>query len=89
MARALIFGGLGQDGHYLSRLLRETGIEVISVSRSGGNYSGSVADFTFVEGLVKRYRPDFVFHFAANSKSNGWRDQGLQLDLWLSDSLSV
>lgn len=66
--KAIIFGVNGQDGFYLNNLLISNAIEVIGVSRSNGNWIvGNVADYNFVESLIKKYRPDFVFHFAANS----------------------
>jgi GDPmannose 4,6-dehydratase len=66
--KALIFGISGQDGYYLNELCNKKGIEVIGVSRSGGNWiKGNVADYTLVTGLVKTHQPDFIFHLAANS----------------------
>ena len=63
----LIFGANGQDGYYLSRLCEREGHEVIGVSRSTGPVMGDVTDRGFVEGLIKRHQPDFVFHLAARS----------------------
>jgi GDPmannose 4,6-dehydratase len=65
--RALIFGASGQDGQYLSRLLRHEEIGYVGVSRSGPNEHGDVADFDFVSDIVRKERPTHVFHFAANS----------------------
>lgn len=66
--KALIFGISGQDGYYLSKLLKMNGVDVIGVSRSDGNWiKGSVADFSFVEDLIKKQMPNYIFHFAANS----------------------
>ena len=67
MKRALIFGANGQDGYYLSKLLQLNKIEVVSISRTSGSILGNVADFEFVENIIKDRRPSFVFHFAANS----------------------
>ncbi|MGC3947707.1 MAG: GDP-mannose 4,6-dehydratase [Chryseolinea sp.] len=65
---ALIFGISGQDGYYLSSILRNSGINVIGISRSvGGWLSGDVGDADFVEKLVKEYQPSYIFHLAANS----------------------
>ncbi len=65
--RAIIFGANGQDGYYLSKLLREEGIEVTGVSRSGPWMRGDVADYKFVQHLIQSMQPDYVFHLAANS----------------------
>lgn len=65
---ALIFGASGQDGHYLTTLLQQQGLEVIGVSRNNnGTTKGDVADFELVKGLVKSRQPEFIFHLAANS----------------------
>lgn len=65
--KAIIFGANGQDGYYLSQLLREKNIEVLGVSRKGDWIRGDVTDFLFVTELIKNNRPDFIFHLAANS----------------------
>jgi len=66
--KALIFGISGQDGYYLSELLQTINIEVLGVSRSQGDWiKGDVADFAFVEALIKTHQPNYIFHFAANS----------------------
>ena len=64
---AVIFGAKGQDGHYLGQICRNRYIEVIAVSRSGSQIQGDVADYTMVERIVVEYRPDYIFHLAANS----------------------
>jgi len=66
--KAIIFGISGQDGYYLTRLLTANQIEVVGVSRSGIDcIKGDVSDAEFVEDLIKKYKPDYIFHFAANS----------------------
>ncbi len=67
MKRALIFGANGQDGYYLSELLKLNEIDVISISRTSGLILGDVANFEFVENIIKYRQPSYVFHFAANS----------------------
>ena len=67
MKRALIFGANGQDGYYLSKLLKLNKIDVISISRTSGLILGDVANFEFVENIIKDRQPSYVFHFAANS----------------------
>lgn len=64
---AIIFGANGQDGFYLSSVLKAQDIDVISVSRSGEFIKGDVADYRFVENIIQSHRPDYIFHLAANS----------------------
>ena len=69
MPKAIIFGIHGQDGFYLSQLLKQNQIEVIGVSRSAGEWiQGDVGDRSFVESLIRSKQPDYFFHLAANSK---------------------
>lgn len=65
--KAIIFGASGQDGFYLRALLARENVEAVCVSRSGDGAIGDVADWNFVEQLIKTHTPDLVFHFAANS----------------------
>ena len=67
MGKAIIFGANGQDSFYLSELLQSYGIDVISVSRTTGTTLGDVSNFEFVENLIKKTIPAYVFHFAATS----------------------
>jgi len=64
---ALLFGANGQDGYYLSQLLLQSAVELVAVSRSAGGVQADVGDYAAVEQLVKRHRPDYIFHLAANS----------------------
>lgn len=65
--KAIIFGANGQDGFYLARLLKQKEIEVVGISRRGNNLIGDVADFQFVENVIKQSPADYIFHLAANS----------------------
>jgi GDPmannose 4,6-dehydratase len=65
--KAIIFGAGGQDGFYLRQLLRRENVETIGVSRSGDGVIGDVSDWSLVAELIQTHRPDYVFHFAANS----------------------
>lgn len=65
--KAVIFGANGQDGFYLAELLRRENVETIKISRFGGDLIGNVADWEFVEKLIRNEKPDYIFHFAANS----------------------
>lgn len=73
---ALIFGVNGQDGYYLSKLLRRNHIDVIGISRSIGDIIGDISDSEFVKFLLQKYQPKYIFHFAANSTTHfsGLRD---------------
>ena len=66
---ALIFGSNGQDGYYLSKLLVSKGIHVVGISRSKSDIVGDVSDFNFVESLIIKYKPSYIFHFAAVSNT--------------------
>jgi GDPmannose 4,6-dehydratase len=65
--KALIFGSNGQDGKFLSDLLKQQKIEVIGISRSQAAVIGNVAEYKVVSSIVKLHQPDYIFHFAANS----------------------
>lgn len=65
--KAIIFGANGQDGYYLKQLLESKQIEVTGVSRTGDYLRTNIADYQEVVELVARYRPDYIFHLAANS----------------------
>lgn len=66
-ATAIIFGFNGQDGQYLGALLEENQIKVIGISRQHAPLIGNVADKVFVDQLINKHRPDYIFHLAANS----------------------
>lgn len=64
----MIFGINGQDGYYLNQLLQKEGIEVIGISRRNPDWViGDVSNTEQVSQLIKYYKPDFIFHLAANS----------------------
>ncbi|MEQ1676099.1 MAG: GDP-mannose 4,6-dehydratase [Chitinophagaceae bacterium] len=67
MKKALIFGVSGQDGFYLSALLKSLGIEVIGISRQTTELSAVPLEYNSVFTLVKQHQPEYIFHFAANS----------------------
>lgn len=78
----IIFGSTGQDGFYLNELLSNENFEVINISRTSGNYIGSVSDFEFVDNLINLKKPQYIFHFAANSSTN--HDVTLENNLTIS-----
>jgi GDPmannose 4,6-dehydratase len=65
--KAIIFGSNGQDGYYLNSLLKDNNVEVIGISRGGDWYKGDVSDWKTVQHYVQTYKPDYIFHLAANS----------------------
>jgi GDPmannose 4,6-dehydratase len=68
--KAVIFGANGQDGYYLNELLSQNKIDVVGVSRSGGKWEkGDVGDMAYVSKLIKKCKPDYIFHFAAISST--------------------
>lgn len=64
---AIIFGANGQDGYYLSALLKQQGIETIGVSRNGDFLRIDISKFSEVEQLIQKHQPNYIFHLAANS----------------------
>jgi GDPmannose 4,6-dehydratase len=65
--KALIFGANGQNGYYLSKACRKRGIEVVGVSKDGPWLHGDVASLETVEVLIRKHRPEMIFHLAAKS----------------------
>lgn len=64
---ALIFGANGQDGFYLSKVLKQQNIKVIGISKSGDFMRTNIADYNEVSDIIKQYQPAYIFHLAANS----------------------
>ena len=64
--KAVIFGSSGQDGYYLSQLLLQQGCEVIGVSRNGHTV-GDISNFDQTSDVIKKNKPEYIFHLAANS----------------------
>ncbi len=70
MKTVIILGANGQDGYYLSKLYRKRGCNVLGISRTGNFFKGDVSSFKFVEGIIRRHKPNIVFHLAAQSKTH-------------------
>ncbi len=68
--KAIIFGASGQDGHYLSELLKTKGYEIIGIFRQQHLSLVNISDYKSVEELVKLHQPEFIFHLAANSSTD-------------------
>jgi GDPmannose 4,6-dehydratase len=68
---SIIFGISGQDGYYLKNILESFSHQVIGISRAGGRWlEGDVVNYGFVSSLIETYKPDYIFHLAANSTTN-------------------
>tara|TARA_X000001036_G_scaffold437670_1_gene483543 strand:+ start:891 stop:1775 length:885 start_codon:yes stop_codon:yes gene_type:complete len=65
--RAVIFGGNGQDGFFLKKLLESKNIISISVSRNKADLIGDVSCFNFVKKTITQNNPNYIFHLAADS----------------------
>jgi GDPmannose 4,6-dehydratase len=61
---AIIFGASGQDGFYLTDLLKRQGYTIIGIDRTSDIKLDSYPD---VEGLIKEIKPAYIFHLAARS----------------------
>ncbi len=64
---AIIFGIGGQDGYYLSELLTNKKVKAIGISRLQNSGSIDISKYSEVARLISQYRPEFIFHLAANS----------------------
>jgi len=64
MKSAIITGSNGQDGQYLTDLLRHYQVNPVHVSSHSGV---NLADAAVVGDLVYSIKPDFIFHLAAKS----------------------
>ncbi|MEO6330173.1 MAG: GDP-mannose 4,6-dehydratase [Ginsengibacter sp.] len=65
---SIIFGGGGQDGFYLRLLLQQAGNEVISIERNNSELE-DISNLEFVEKIIKKFNPEYIFHLAANSST--------------------
>ena len=81
---ALITGVSGFVGPYLVKHLVRSGFEVFGVDRIGKKVEGcavdkcDVTDYDSVFSVVKRVRPDFVFHLAGQSSvEKSWKEPEL------------
>ncbi len=82
--RAFITGVGGFVGPYLVRHLVDNGFEVFGCDRKGSAVAGcavekcDVTDAAAVAAVVKKARPDFVFHLAGQSSvSKSWKEPEL------------
>jgi len=64
---AIIFGANGQDGFYLKEFLQQKNCNVVGVTRTTADVSVEITNYSDVYALIAEHRPEYVFHFAANS----------------------
>lgn len=60
---AVIWGANGQDGFYLSELLRQQGLDVVALGRTDAD----ISNYDNVAAIIKKQQPGYLFHLAANS----------------------
>ena len=65
--KGIIIGANGQDGYYLSQLLKEQNVDVVGVSPGGNFLRTDINDLRQIEELIKTNQPHYIFHLAANS----------------------
>ena len=76
MKNAIIIGHSGQDGTYLSSLLRENGYNVTGISRksvSDNNFNLqpiNIESAAEVDALIKKVKPDEIYYLAAVHQSS-------------------
>ena len=68
--KAIIFGASGQDGHYLSALLKDKGYDVTGISRQENHGQVDISNYNSVSNLVSQHKPEYIFHLAADSTTN-------------------
>jgi GDPmannose 4,6-dehydratase len=73
---AIIWGASGQDGFYLKSLLEQEGVDVVSISRSQNFLKIDLTNYEDVCELIKKQKPNYLFHFAANSTAqhHAWKE---------------
>jgi GDPmannose 4,6-dehydratase len=83
--RALVTGASGQDGYYLSRLLRERGTEVLAIDRAAvsGDPEVRVLDVTdrrAMRAVIEEFAPHEFYHLAAYHRSSAVAPELSDLD---------
>lgn len=64
---ALIFGAGGQDGFYLSKLLKQKQVKIIGISRQENFINADISNYQDVSEIISKNNPEYIFHLAANS----------------------
>lgn len=73
---AVIWGANGQDGYYLTTLLKEKGIDVVGIGKPEMAPHVDITRYEDVSQLIKKYQPEYIFNFAANSttRHSAWKE---------------
>ncbi len=64
---AFIFGAGGQDGFYLTELLKQMQVKVIGISRQENFIDADLSNYQSIKDIIAQYKPEYIFHLAANS----------------------
>lgn len=67
MKSAIITGSNGQDGHYLSEILKHYHVEPVLVPKASGI---DLTNVGVVTELVSNVKPEYIFHLAAHSTTD-------------------
>ena len=99
MKKALILGGGGFAGRYLSACLRASGQWQVAVTGTSAppfdvdcdeSFALNVLDAEAVKKLLRDYAPDGIFHLAAQSSAaRSWQEPGLTVDVNIRGTVNV
>ena len=80
--KALIIGSSGQDGYYLSELLRGKGYSVTGLDRNNGiDHKVDICDRKAMLGYLDKARPDHIYFLAAYHRSTETESEDLRITL--------
>lgn len=100
--RVLITGITGMIGSHLAKLYLEKGCELAGISRATASsrhridqypwkhYSGDISDRKFLERVWREFRPDLIFHLAAQAyNGQSWESETTTYQLNIHGSHNV
>lgn len=97
--KALVVGGAGFVGGYLiEHLIKNCGYDVLATKLENETVENSecevcnlnIMDSTSVSQLLNRYKPDFIFHLAAQSSvALSWKNPQLTVDVNIKGTLNL
>lgn len=94
--RALITGGTGFAGKYLSKYLKLLGYEtaVTELNESNCNedkvYKLNILDISNISSVIEDFKPDVIFHLAAQSSvSLSWSNPETTIDVNIKGTLNI
>lgn len=67
----LIFGGTGQDGFFLKKILvnLKYSVKIYSSNNQIKSHQINISNYAKVKKVIKIYQPEIIFHFAAKSST--------------------